>query len=91
MAVYFDKYLPIQRMSTAQRTSRTWSEGMLIYDNDLETLYEGDGATAGGGAAGGSGGSGGASAQAPVASPVRTSTSLITPYPAPVSTPDGGL
>lgn len=89
MAVYFDKYLPIERMSTAQRTSRTWPSGTLIYDNELAALYEGDGATAGGAASGG----GGASAQAPVATIYAVAVSIFptTDLTSPVSTPDGGL
>ena len=91
MAVYFDKYLPIERMSTAQRTSRTWPSGTLIYDNDLAALYEGDGASAGGVAA--AGGSGGASAQAPVATIYAVAVSIFpsADITSPVSTPDGGL
>ena len=91
MAVYFDKYLPIQRMSTAQRTSRTWPSDTLIYDNDLAALYAGDGASAGGAAVGGGGG--GASAQAPVSIPNHVADDIFpTADIAPdASTPDGGL
>ena len=91
MAVYFDKYLPIQRMSTAQRTSRTWPANTLVYDNDLAALYAGDGASAGGAAVGG--GAGGASAQAPVASAHSVAIDIFptTDLSAAVTTPDGGL
>jgi hypothetical protein len=90
MAVYFDKYLPIERMSTAQRLSRTWPSDTLIYDNDLGALYVGDGATAGGSA---SGGGGGASAQAPVATIYAVAVGVFptADLSSPVATPDGGL
>ena len=90
MAVYFDKYLPIQRRATAQRASRAWPTATLIYDNDLGARDTGDGSTVGGAAAGGAGG---ASAQAPVAIMYAIAADVFptTDLSLPVSTPDGGL
>ncbi len=39
--------------STAERMAQTWADGVLIYDTELDTLFCGDGVTAGGKKTGG--------------------------------------
>lgn len=50
----------VEVMTTAQRTAIIPTDGQLIYDSDLETLFVGDGVTRGGVAVGSGGGGGGA-------------------------------
>ena len=41
------------RVTTASRTANVWADGELLYDTDTDTLYVGDGSTAGGVVVGG--------------------------------------